>query len=80
MPALRFGSMNPISRLLVHGVLWPAYYGDSERILVFQRPASYGDSEGYFQISKASPVWGNTEAVEITIGGWAKSYNPGGGT
>ena len=34
-PALRFGSMNPISRLLVHGVLWPAYYGDSERILVF---------------------------------------------
>ena len=34
-PALRFGSMNPISRLLVHGVLWPAYYGDSERIFVF---------------------------------------------
>ena len=33
--ALRFGSMNPISRLLVHGVLWPAYYGDSERIFVF---------------------------------------------
>ena len=34
-PALRFGSVNPISRLLVHGVLWPAYYGDSERIFVF---------------------------------------------
>ena len=34
-PALRFGSMNPISRLLVHSVFWPAYYGDSERILVF---------------------------------------------
>ena len=27
---------------------------------------------------KASPLWGNTEAVEIPIGGWAKSYNLGG--
>ena len=77
-PALRFGSMNPITRLLVHGVLWPAYYGDSERILVFLRPAYHGDSEGYFRILKASLLWGNTAVAEITIGGWAKSYNLGG--
>ena len=58
--------------------MWRAYYGDSERILVFLRPAYYGDSEGYFRILKASLLWGNTAVAEITIGGWAKSYNPGG--
>ena len=58
--------------------LWPAYYGDSERILVLLRPAYYGDSEGYFRTLKASLLWGNTAVAEITIGGWAKSYNLGG--
>ena len=51
-------------------LLWPAYYGDSELILVLLRPAYYGDSEGYFRILKASLLWGNIAMAEITIGGW----------
>ena len=59
--ALRFGSMNSIARLLVHGVFFRFdNYADSERVVVFLRPANYGDSEAYFRIVKASLLWGNT--------------------
>ena len=58
--------------------LWPASYGDSERVFVFLRPAYNRDSEGYFRIFKASLLWGNTAVAEITIGGWAKVIMWGG--
>ena len=39
-------------------------------------PASYGVNAG-FRVFVASLLWGFGQVAEITIGGWAKSYNPG---
>ena len=40
-------------------------------------PASYGVNAG-FRVFVASLLWGFGRVAEITIGRWAKSYNPGG--
>ena len=59
--------------------LRPAYYADSEmdfRVFSASLPWGFG---GGFRMFQASLLWVNTAVAEITIGGWAKSYNPGGG-
>ena len=58
--------------------LWPAYYADAERVFVFFAASLPWGFGGVFSDFKAGLLCGNTAVAEITIGGWAKSYNPGG--
>ena len=70
--ALRFGSMNPITRLWVHGVFVASLqcgFGAGFRVFAASLLWGFGGELSDFE---ASLLWGNTAVAEITIGGWAK--------